>query len=126
MPSRDELTKAWGDSVLGRLRGRAKALFGAGRFVSVEDGTAVFSLPNPAHRDRCVACQPEVEQALAAHFGRPVPLRLVAEVGPADGAASDDDDAISIAELRDAPAGPTTSPTERLKQKFPGAEEVES
>ncbi len=76
----------------------------------------------------------EAEEALAARFGRPVPLRLVLDPGarplgrpreptpepgrPAGGAGTwiDLDD-----------AGPAvTSPEQRLLEAFPGAEEVSS
>jgi DNA polymerase-3 subunit gamma/tau len=80
-PSRDDLVQAWGDHIIGRLRPKAKALFQAGRFVGVEGERGVFGLPNEIHRSRCVEMQPEIEAALADHFGRPVPLDLVVEAG---------------------------------------------
>ncbi len=83
LPSRDELTLAWGDSILSSLSQRAKSRFAAGRFMSVDDGTAVFGLPNAHHARRCDECRPEVEGALAAHFGRPVPLKVVVDDAPA-------------------------------------------
>jgi DNA polymerase-3 subunit gamma/tau len=73
---RDTLTEAWGDGILKALPARAKALFSAGRFVSVDDEGAHFALPNVAHRDRCVDMAPTVEQKLTAHFGTPVKLVL--------------------------------------------------
>jgi DNA polymerase-3 subunit gamma/tau len=75
---RDSLTEAWGDSILKGLPARAKALFSAGRFVSVDEEGAHFALPNAAHRDRCLEMVPAVEQKLSAHFGAPV--RLVLDV----------------------------------------------
>ena len=131
-PSRDELTKAWGDTVLGTLKGRARALFAAGRFVAVEGADAVFCLPDPTHRDRCEAVKGDVEAALAAHFGRRVPLKLVADdrsgAESAAAAAAEDDENVGyeqIAELRDAPPVAGASPAERIKSAFPGAEEVQ-
>ncbi len=127
LPSRDELTKAWGDSVLPGLRGRAKALYMVGRFVAVTDGVAEFALPNATHRDQCRPLQADVEAALAAHFARSVPLRLVVDAPPpASPSAPDpsDDEEISLDDLRDAPAEPA-SLADRLKSAFPGAEEVE-
>ncbi|HYF47280.1 MAG TPA: DNA polymerase III subunit gamma/tau, partial [Acidimicrobiales bacterium] len=53
LPDRDELTLAWGDELLDRLPPRAKARFKGGRFSGVEDGKAIFALPNEIHRDRC-------------------------------------------------------------------------
>ncbi len=76
---RDSLTEAWGDTILKGLPARAKALYSAGRFVSVDaDGGAHFSLPNAAHRDRCVEMTATVEGKLREHFGTPV--RLVLDV----------------------------------------------
>lgn len=121
-PGRDELTKAWGDVILGRLRGRTRALYAAGRFVAVTDGKAVFSLPDATHRDRCIPGKPDVERALGEHFGRPVPLDLVADVPPPDDA--DDESSFAINELRDAPRMSNASPADRVKSAFPGAEEV--
>ena len=120
--------------MLTSLTGRAKARFGAGRFLAVEDGVAVFALPNQHYLGRCQEVRPEVEAALAAHFGTPVPLRLVVESplpgsdvgGDGEPPPSDDEvyaDAVDTGgPRRDAPA--ITSPEEQLKRAFPGAEEV--
>jgi DNA polymerase-3 subunit gamma/tau len=131
LPTRDELTLAWGDHVLASLRGSAaKARFAGGRFVAVEDGAAVFGLPNAVHRDRCEECRTDVEAALAAHFGRPVPLRLVVDTGavpPPTGSAAhlpDDDGPVDVHDLVDAPAE-TVSGVDRLTQAFPGAQLME-
>ncbi|HET7489866.1 MAG TPA: DNA polymerase III subunit gamma/tau [Acidimicrobiales bacterium] len=134
LPTRDALTKAWGDTVLRGLSLKAKARFGAGRFAAVEDGAAVFAVPNAHVRGRCEEVRAEVEEALAAHFGARVPLRLVVD-GPAGGGpaqpavdpAADDagidlDDVVEGEPPGQPPA--VTSPEERLKQAFPGAEEV--
>ncbi len=86
VPSRDELTLAWSDAILPTLSPRAKAFFSAGRFVEGDDRTAVFALPNAPHVEKCEKHRPDVEAALAAHFGRPVPLRLVVDTeGAGDG-----------------------------------------
>ncbi len=77
--TRDSLTEAWGDTILRGLPARAKALYSAGRFVSVDDeGAAHFALPNAAHRDKCAELIATVEGTLRAHFGTPV--RLVLDV----------------------------------------------
>ena len=138
LPTRDALTKAWGDAVLTSLSGRAKARFGAGRFLAVEAGAAVFALPNDHYLIRCEEVVGEVEAALAAHLGVPVPLRLVVErpgdaPGPGSSSADDDpdfpDDGTDFEEIADVdgsrePPPAVTSPEERLKRAFPGAEEV--
>ena len=85
MPSRDDLTLAWGDHVLAHLPAGARALYKSGRFVDVDGEAAVYALPNAMHRDRCESKRVDVESVLASHFGRPVALRLVvADEGPAD------------------------------------------
>jgi len=128
MPSRDDLTKAWGDTVLVGLPQRAKARFSGGRFVAVEGDAAVFALPNKIHRDRCDEVRPDVEAALTAHFGVPVRLKLVVEDAggavPVAEAPEPVDEVVELDDLREAPAA-VTSPEERLKQAFPGAQEVE-
>ena len=79
LPTRDELTLAWGDTILASLPPRAKAFYAAGRFVEVTGKTAVFGLPNAPHMQRCESGRADVEAALAAYFGRPVPLRLAVD-----------------------------------------------
>jgi len=122
LPTRDELTLAWGDMVLAALPQRAKVRFGAGHFVGVDEASATFALPNAVHRDRCEECRPEVEQTLASHFGRPVPLRLiVAEAGTppnADMLSPPPDDEIDLTELRDAPPTGVASPVDHVMQVF--------
>jgi hypothetical protein len=85
---RDSLTEAWGDGILRALPARAKALFSAGRFVSVDEKGAHFALPNAAHRDRCAEMVRTVEEKLSAHFGTPVTLILdVDDSAPPGGGA---------------------------------------
>jgi DNA polymerase III subunit gamma/tau len=135
-PDRDLLVQAWGDHVLRGLPARAKALYSAGRFVAVEDGQGVFALPNAAHRDKCDEVRPLVEEALAAHFGAPVPLRLEVEGATALAAAPSPGPA-GLADLElveevepepandsDPAAGMEPAAEARLLQAFPGAEEV--
>ncbi len=136
VPSRDQLTLAWADHVLPMLKGMAKARFAAGRFIDGDGTAAVLALPNGPHRDACEPLRPQVEGALAAHFGRAVPVRLVVDGGPptdgpggADGPpppADDDtgpipDEPFDPGELVDAPLEPTVSAVERVAAAFPGA-----
>ncbi|HET9691719.1 MAG TPA: DNA polymerase III subunit gamma/tau [Acidimicrobiales bacterium] len=127
-PTRDELTKAWGDTVLPGLPGRVKAYLSQGRFVSA-DGEAVMALPDQGLLTRAEAPRRDAEAALTAHFGRPVPLRLVldeaaaARRDDAPPSAPDDPDDYDIDDLTDAGPG-LVSPEQRLLEAFPGAEEV--
>jgi len=129
---------AWGDRILGQLAQRPRARVRVGRFVSVEDQTAVFALPNRLHRDRCEECRAEVESALDAHFGRRVPVRLVVDEtdsgarggGPAGSAAPgegppEDEESVDLNDLTDAPAAEIASPMDHVMQAFQGAQVVE-
>jgi len=147
-PTRDELVQEWGDHVLASLPSRARARFRVGRFTSVDGGTAVFALPNETHRSFCEELRLDVESALRSHFGVSVPLHLVvddeledeggrgsgrraARDPAADPSGFDDprddepdllDPVVLAAETE--PAGAGLSPEQRLKQAFPGAQEV--
>jgi len=135
VPAKDDLLAAW-PTVLGTLKPGTKAVFGTGRFADSADGSAVYALANRPTRDHCEKKRPEVEAALTAHFGRPIPLRLVTEGdagGPPPATAStptssaassvDDDEIVDVHALEDAPTGATG--VERLAEAFPGAELVE-
>jgi DNA polymerase III subunit gamma/tau len=135
IPSRDDLTLAWGDTILAGLAPATKARFGAGRFIEGDGATAVFALPNAAHRDVCEGRRGEVEAALAKHFGGPVPLRLVVESDGGDApvpetpsnapkAAPPEDEVVDLASLEDAPSA-VASDIDRLAKAFPGAELVD-
>lgn len=129
LPSRDELTKAWGDGVLRNLSAKAKAYMQSGRFVGVDADGAVFAMPNQQWLVRSQDARGEAEAALAARFGRPIPLKLVVEsIAPpaaADASAEPDDglDPDDLNHLRDAEVE-VISPEQRLMDAFPGAEEV--
>jgi DNA polymerase-3 subunit gamma/tau len=132
MPSRDDLTKAWGDTILNELSRPAKVFLAGGRFVEVANGAAVFGLPGEGLLARATNFQAEAESALAAHFGRPVPLRLVLDrtgagprpVGPPPG-PEETYDLDEIGEMADAPARPEVPAEQRILQEFPGSSVVE-
>ena len=130
LPTRDQLTLVWPDHVLPRLKGMAKARFAAGRFIEGDGTAAVLALPNGPHRDACEPLRPQVEEALAAHFGRRVPVQLVVDgAAPgADGGPPDPDAALEErydpSELVDAPEE-GANPIERVAQAFPGAKLLE-
>jgi hypothetical protein len=128
LPTREELTKAWGDGVLRGLSGKAKAYLQSGRFAAVEADGAVFALPNKQWLARSLDARGEAEAALAARFGRPVPLKLVVEpaaAAPTDEPAEPADEAedVDMDHLTDAEVA-VISPEQRLMDAFPGAEEV--
>ncbi len=132
LPSRDELTLAWGDTLLSKVPRAAKPRYAGGRFVAVDDRGAVFALPNEAHRARCEEHRAGVEQVLGDHFGRPVPLVLVVDDGtpaspaplPAEQVDEPVEEVVDIHELDDAPPD-NRSHVDRLAAAFPGAELVE-
>jgi hypothetical protein len=127
------------------MRPKIRALFAAGRFTTVEDGTARFALPNEAHRERCEVLRAEVEEALAAHFGRPVPMTLVvddADAVPATPPSSDagggeprarrgdaepapdlDEESVDVSELED--AGSASTGVDQLAEVFGSVDVVE-
>jgi DNA polymerase-3 subunit gamma/tau len=116
-PTRDDLVLAWGDHVLSSLRPRARAAFTAGRFVSVEDGVAVFALPNSAHVEHAAPLLTEVAEAISRHVGTRVGLRLVTEagdlgMGPNDAGATDEppDSGAPAGDDGKSPPRPATGP----------------
>jgi hypothetical protein len=107
----------------------ARSRFSTGRFQDVADGAAVLALPSTIMRDLCEERRPELEGALEAHFGRPVPVRLVVDAGtgavePAAGAPPDGDEPVDLEELVDAPSDRRLG-IARLTEAFPGAEVVD-
>ena len=125
-----DLTMAWADQVVPRLKGLARAIFLPGRFVAADGLVATFALPSLQQVTKCKDYQAEVEAALAAQFHRPVPLRLVVDDGgrvePADAAPTlPADDEIDLAELVDAPPGSLPSSLDRLTEAFPGAQLID-
>jgi hypothetical protein len=117
---------AWGDTILPGLRPGVKVYVSAGRFVGVDDA-AIFALPDKGLLSRAEPNRAEVEGVLAAHFGRPVPLRLVLDEPNAPGtrpeSPPDDLSEVDLDDLQDAPVA-VVSPEQRLLEAFPGAEEV--
>lgn len=135
---------AWGDRILASLRPAVKVYVANGRFLASEPGAAVYAVPDKGLLTRAGPNRAELEAALSAHFGRPVPLRLVLDDGPAaapvpveggavpaprradehEGDPEDDPAGYDWAEMEEAPAG-VVSPEQRLLEAFPGAEEVQ-
>ena len=138
MPALIDLTSNWSDTLLPSLPQRSRARFSGGHWVDVVDGVAVFGLPNEPHAVRCEECRSEVESALAAHFGAPVPIRLVVDgsapdpsaprsIAAARRAATDEnpvDESIDLDDLRNA-KGATSAGADRIAAIFPGAELID-
>ena len=126
MPSRDALTLAWADHIVPRLKGIARPIFLPGRFVAADSDGATFALPGAQQVAKCEGYKAEVEAALAAHFHRPVPLRLVVDEGGPPGGdagpAPPTDDDVDPTDLLDAPPASVPSGLDRLTQAFPGAQ----
>ncbi len=129
LPSRDELTKVWGDAILDKISRPAKVYMASGRFVEVKDGAAVFALPDAGLLARANNYLSETEGALTAYFGRRVPLRLVLDSGataaePPRGATPTDEESYDlddVADIADAPNVPVIPVEQRILEAFPGA-----
>ena len=145
LPSREDLTLAWGDAILPGLRPGVKVYLSSGRFLGVEEGSALYAVPDQGLLQRAGPLLGEVEAAVASHFGRAVPLKLVLDPGARStagprgdgptvagsatlvtkqfGGEAEEMDHVDIGDLQDAPAVVLT-PEQRLLEAFPGAEEV--
>ncbi|HEV2368718.1 MAG TPA: hypothetical protein VGR90_02510, partial [Acidimicrobiales bacterium] len=114
---------------------RARALYRTGRFAEMVDGQVTFAVPNEPHRRYSEECKRDVEDALEAHFGVRLQIRLVVEAEPGaavSGAAATPTapaeappDHVDPADLADGPEAPPTRPEDRLLEAFPGAQEVD-
>jgi hypothetical protein len=84
-------------------------VYAGGRFVAVEQGNAVFALPNAAHVEHADPLVIEVAEAISGHFGAPISLRLVTETDL--GSPYADADADATATDATATATATSSPS---------------
>jgi hypothetical protein len=123
------LTLQWADQILPKLKGLPKAIYAPGRFIDSENDSAVFALPSTTPLAKGEQYRAEVEAALARHFGRPVPLKLIAdkpEVDRSRPVASDagpyEEEVYDPAELVDAPPENARTGMDKLVEAFPGAE----
>jgi DNA polymerase-3 subunit gamma/tau len=113
VPSRDELTVAWGDTVLGALPLKVRSKWRGGRFIESDGGTVHFAVPNEWHLRECENGRRDVEGALGAHFGVPIPVALVVDNGEVATAAAPIASAVAAHQvvghhaLGDAPAAPS-------------------
>ena len=122
--------------MLPSLPAKAKSRFSSGRFLEVEPNAVVFGLPNKIHAAKCEEVRPEVEAALAAHFGKPTPLRIVVDTAapppssregvsaPAPSEPEPVEEIVDLTELTDATDAPASG-VDVVNQIFPGAEVVD-
>jgi DNA polymerase-3 subunit gamma/tau len=133
MPTRDRLVEAWGDSILDALPQQVRSRYRAGHFLDIDNGTAVFALPNPIHKERCEEVRNEVELALRNFFGVRIPLQLTVDGQPsaveqvtsaAEAPGDIEEEIIDFADTIEGEKVEVLSPQERLLRAFPGAEEI--
>ena len=123
LPSRDDLTKAWSDAVLAKLRVPTKAKFSGGRFLTVESDHAVYAVPSYL-LEKATEVKGDVEKALGEHFGVPVPLKVVLDPGGAPPAADAPEEPVDLDALTDAPPDNRTG-IDHLNAAFGDVEVVE-
>ncbi|MGC8627813.1 MAG: DNA polymerase III subunit gamma/tau [Acidimicrobiales bacterium] len=125
-PDRDQLTKAWGDFVLAKLSKSARAYLAHGRFAKDANGDVVLALPDRALVQRASNFLSEAQEALSAHFGCPVPLKLavdsdVAPTGPTAQEGTEGTDEYDLDELAETTPVPDVPIEQRILQAFPGS-----
>jgi DNA polymerase III subunit gamma/tau len=109
VPDLDEITSAWTNDVLTALPKSVRSRWRGGRWIDPDPHAVRFAVSNEWHQRACDESRREVEEALLAHFGGPVPVAIVVEGEPAGGASTtsaaappDDVEHIDPAELSDA------------------------
>ncbi|CAA9221198.1 MAG: DNA polymerase III subunits gamma and tau [uncultured Acidimicrobiales bacterium] len=125
LPSAGEVAAAW-EAVLADVKPAVRSRFGSAQVVAV-DTAVVVAVDNVYLQADCEARRRDVETALANRFGRPVPVRITVGTGttatPRRAAPPAEEEHVDLTQLVDAPPA-TLDPHERLRQAFPGAEEV--
>jgi hypothetical protein len=122
--------EAWMAAIESRM---TKAMFNAGRFLSVADSEAVFALPNDMTLQRCQDKFAEVSLALNVAMGRTIALQLVVDSGAAvvpddlEGAAvsaaAKKPAASPAAAARTAITSPESRPVASTKAALPGPDD---
>jgi DNA polymerase-3 subunit gamma/tau len=131
IPDLDEITNAWTGAVLTGLPKSVRSRWRGGRWIEPDPRTVRFAVSNEWHQKACDESRREVEEALLAHFGGPVPVAIVVEGEPADGnsavpgsALPDEDGHIDPAELRDADDAAATD-VDLVVRTFGGGELIQ-
>jgi DNA polymerase III subunit gamma/tau len=136
-PAPSELVPAWEGQILGKLAIPVRSKWRGGRWTEPAGETLRFGVPNEWHQKACEDTRRDVEEALAAHFGRRVPVAVVVDgaggpaaadagralgapgPGPVDPGPDEHDDHIDPSELRDA-SDVTTGGVDLLMREFGG------
>ncbi len=126
LPSAGEVVAAW-EAVLAEVKPAVRSRFSSAHVVAV-DTAVVVAVDNVYLQADCEARRRDVEAALAHRFGRAVPVRVVVGAGPGAAprppAPTGDEEHVDLTQLVDGPPA-AFDPHERLRQAFPGAEEVQ-
>jgi DNA polymerase III subunit gamma/tau len=131
IPDLDEITNAWTDAVLTGLPKSVRSRWRGGRWIEPNPGSVRFAVPNKWHQKECDESRGEVEEALRAHFGGPVPVAIVVEGGPATATSAlsaaappDEVDPVDPSELRDADDAAVTG-VDLVVRTFGGGELID-
>jgi len=135
-----DIEAIWQSGVLGQLRGATKAMYQAGRLLSVNGTTVRLEVPSDPHRDKCLAAKSKVEAAMKAATGQALTLEIVVDrpssssPPPPPSPASpppppepsdevfDEADAIDVEDLTEAPASAVANhAADTILKAFPGA-----
>ena len=155
----DTVPDIWAERVRGTLKPFVRALYSAGSFDHHDSEVWYFSVPNPAHADKCQEHLATVQQALSEAAGFDVRLVITptgsgetnprgitrpsaaaiadADTGSAGSPSSDPsaptprpaepiDEIVDPSELTDVPPEDVLDPIQRVAQKFPGSELIDS
>ena len=139
LPSRWRRSPRVWAPLLDALSQKVRARFKGGQITTVADDTISFGVPNAIARDRCVQVAPDLEEALAQHFGHPVRIEVVLddqaappldaariEPRPTPNTPSDlDEDVGPVSELADA-SDQSVNGIDRLTKAFPGSEVIDA
>ena len=131
IPDLDEITNAWTGAVLTGLPKSVRSRWRGGRWIEPDPGTVRFAVSNEWHQKACDESRSEVEEALLAHFGGPVPVAIVVEGEPVGGTSTvsesalpDEVDHIDPGELRDADDAAVTG-VDLVVRTFGGGELIQ-